>query len=170
MIYCSCGGQKNCYKCDGKGWIDRTEADELKAIESNLPPVLSEYSKLPESSFENTYCGRRKPLTAQIYAATTEPRSTSAKSRKNHTSSLQILALLNEKKKTRKIKRKNGLTEHQSSKMAGLKRELANLIEGLPKAKDATEAVKLRIMEKERLILNLHIKAQKKAQKDTERG
>jgi hypothetical protein len=76
--YCTCGGQKNCFKCDGKGWIDELETGSpLDGSNINLPPVLKEHSKMSESDFEHVDFGRKRPLVTQAETVDSVPSSSS---------------------------------------------------------------------------------------------
>lgn len=189
MIYCSCGGQKTCFKCDGKGWIDEPEAG-AKDVVITFPPVLKEYSVMPEPSMEKINFGRRKPLIAQVKGNLSVPRSSSnieaARTKKRKlvkaTKKAETLEKLHELKQptARQLKDQKRsrtkdkvlgkpalsfLTSEQSCQLAEHERKLAKLIEVLPGAGDVAEKVELRIQDEKRAIRKLRIKARRINQK-----
>lgn len=191
MIYCSCGGQKSCFKCDGKGWIDELECERDEFV--NLPPVLKEYSNLPELNLEKIDFGRRKPLIAQVQQdGFSVPRSAAsiaaarAKKRKEARAArtAKTLEISNEPEETTvrqltntKVFSTNSevhgkpifslLTNEQTVQLAEQESKLAILIEILSGTGDVTEKVnvlmriKVLINEELRAIGKLHIKARK---------
>lgn len=191
MIYCTCGGQKTCFKCDGKGWIDEPEAGAEDAT-IVFPPVLEEYSRMPEPSTEKFDAGRKKPLIAQVKGGFSIPRSSSnmeavrLKARKLAKTARKTAALARpgepnqptaRQQKASGISRGKSkvlgkpvlsfLTDEQRSLFVEHERKLAKLIEVLPSAGDAAERVELRILDEKRAIRKLQSKARriKKKQK-----
>lgn len=182
MIYCTCGGQKTCFKCDGKGWIDEPEAgtEDARIV---FPPVLKEYSRMPEHRTEKFDAGRKKPLIAQVKGGFSIPRSSSnmeaarLKARKLAKAAKKAEATekLGECKRptvgqakaakppsARRISRKPAisfLSDEQRSQLVGHEKKLAKLMEVLPSAGEVTAKVELRIEEEKRAIRKLHIKA-----------
>ena len=176
MIYCSCGGQKTCFKCDGKGWIDdpKSEGDEIV----NLPPVLKVYSTIPEPSFEKIDSRRRKPLIAQVKQEhLSVPRSAAnieaarikirnaaraakrAKALEQRNESEQTTAkpLANTKVSCTDSEVYGGpvlsfLTDRQSIELAVHESKLAILIEVLSSTGDLTEKIRLLIDDEKRAI------------------
>jgi len=190
MIYCTCGGQKTCFKCDGKGWIDEPEVGFEDAIA--FPPVLKEYSRIPEPSTQKFDAGRKKPLIAQVKGGFSIPRSSSniegarLKARKLAKAAKKAEAMekLGELKQPtvrqekaakipgakRKLSRKPAisfLTDEQRSQLVEHEKKLAKLIEVLPSAGEVAAKVELRIEDEKRAIRKLYIKAHriKKKQK-----
>lgn len=185
MIYCSCGGQKTCFKCDGKGWIDDPKIEGEENV--NLPPVLKMYSTIPKSSQEKVDFGRRKPLVAQVkQEGLSVPRSAAnieaarVKMRKAAKAAKRAKALeqRNEPEQTTakplanaKVSRTNSevcgrpvlsfLTDKQSIELAEHESKLAILIELLSSTGDLTEKIRLLIDGEKRAIRKLHLKARK---------
>lgn len=193
MIYCTCGGQKTCFKCDGKGWIDEPEGG-IEDASIAFPPVLEEYSRMPEPSTEKFDAGRKKPLIAQVKGGFSIPRSSSnmeaarKKARKLVKEAKKAAALAMPEKpdeptatqqKASGISSGKGkrlgkpvlsfLTDEQRSMLVEHERKLAKLTEVLPGAGDAAEQVALRIQDEKRAIRKLQSKARriKKKQKAT---
>lgn len=191
MIYCTCGGQKTCFKCDGKGWIDEPEAGAEDAT-IVFPPVLEEYSRMPEPSTEKFDAGRKKPLIAQVKGGFSIPRSSSnmeaarKKARKLVKEAKKAAALampenpdepMATQQKALGISSGKGkrlgkpvlsfLTDEQRSLLVEHERKLAKLTEVLLGAGDAAEQVALRIQDEKRAIRKLQSKARriKKKQK-----
>lgn len=183
MIYCTCGGQKRCFKCDGKGWIDEQEAGAEDAS-IVFPPVLEEYSRMPEPSTQKFDAGRKKPLIAQVKGDFSIPRSSSniegarLKARKLAKAAKKAEAMekLGELKQPtvrqekaakipgakRKLSRKPAisfLTDEQRSQLVEHEKKLAKLMEVLPSAGEVAAKVELRIEDEKRAIRKLHIKA-----------
>lgn len=193
MIYCTCGGQKTCFKCDGKGWIDEPEAGAEDASVV-FPPVLEEYSRMPEPSTEKFDAGRKKPLIAQVKGGFSIPRSSSnmeaasLKARKLAKAAKKAAALAAPEKPDQPIatqQKASGishgkgkgpgksvlrfLTDEQRSLLVEHEQKLAKLTEVLPGAGDAADQVALRILDEKRAIRKLQSKARriKKKQKAT---
>lgn len=193
MIYCTCGGQKTCFKCDGKGWIDEPEGGDENA-NIVFPPVLEEYSRMPEPSKEKFDAGRKKPLIAQVKGGFSIPRSSSnmeaarKKARKLAKAAKKAAALAIAGEPTQPTARQQKaagiyrgkskalgkpalsfLTDEQRCLLVEHERKLAKLIEVLPGAGDAAEQVTLRIQDEKRAIRKLQSKARriKKKQKAT---
>lgn len=182
MIYCTCGGQKTCFKCDGKGWIDEPEAGAEDAIA--FPPVLQEYSRVPEASTQKFDAGRKKSLIAQVKSDFSIPRSSSniegarLKARKlaKAAKKAEAIETLGELKPQtvrqenaakplgtkRRIARKPAicfLTDEQRAQLVEHEKKLAKLMEVLPSAGEVAAKVELRIEDEKRAIRKLHIKA-----------
>lgn len=183
MIYCTCGGQKTCFKCDGKGWIDEPEGG-IEDASIAFPPVLEEYSRMPEPSTEKFDAGRKKPLIAQVKGGFSIPRSSSnmeaarKKARKlvKEAKKAKAIEKLGELKSQtvrqekaakplgtkRRIARKPAiffLTDEQRSQLVEHEKKLAKLMEVLPSAGEVAAKVELRIEDEKRAIRKLHIKA-----------
>lgn len=186
MIYCTCGGQKRCFKCDGKGWIDEPETHTADS-RIPLPPVLKDYSCMPRSSTEKNDAGRKKPLISQVKeGGFSIPRSSSnmeairLKARKLAKAARKSASLDTPEKPEQSLakeKRATGIprfkniapgkpaigfrTDAQSSVLVEHERELAELIKVLASTRDTMEQIKLRILEKKRAIRKLKIKARR---------
>lgn len=196
MIYCTCGGQKTCFKCDGKGWIDEPEAGAEDAS-IVFPPVLEEYSRMPEPSTEKFDARRKKPLIAQVKGGFSIPRSSSnmeaasLKARKLAKAAKKAAGVAAAEKpdqptatqqKASGISRGKGkglgksvlrfLTDEQRFLLVEHEQKLAKLTEVLPGAGDAAEQVTLRIQDEKRAIRKLQSKARriKKKQKAASGG
>ncbi len=186
MIYCTCGGQKRCFKCDGKGWIDEPGTHTADSS-TPLPPVLKDYSSMPKSSTEKYDAGRKKPLISQVKeGGFSIPRSSSnmaalrLKARKLAKAARKSASpetpekpeqSVAKEKRTAGIPRFKGIaserpaiglrTDAQSSVLVEHERELAELIKVMTSTRDTMEQIELRILEKKRAIRKLKIKARR---------
>ncbi len=176
MIYCSCGGQKNCFKCDGKGWIDEPEVS-TKYPTIRFPPVLKEYSLIPDPTLEKIDFSRRKPLIAQVKPAGPVPRSSSnegakrAKIRKQKKAERKIerIEILNKTKLPTANKKSNPQEAHQPASLTNeqyhhleeYRRKSTKFIKALPRTGRVTKEAKIRIQDEGLEIREDQIKAQK---------
>ena len=189
MIYCSCGGQKNCYRCDGKGWIDdsETESSSTNAAKITLPPVRKELSRMPEPDYCKTDWGRIKPLIAKIKQATGVPRSSSnieaARAKKRKLAKLarkldsrpasQQFPSVERKTQTTSIKppgshgrvNERDLTDEQRALLFDHEREIENLTRLLQINKTSADYIQQKILEEKKAIRKIWIKARRAKRK-----
>ena len=189
MIYCSCGGQKNCYRCDGKGWIDDLVPDNSSrnAEKTALPPVRKELSRMPEPDLCKVDWGRTKPLVAEIKPAAGVPRSASnmevARAKKRKLTKLarkpdmgavsqQLPAIhAGKKEKSLKVPRSHGrvnekdLTDEQQTLLAKHEQKMVGLTKLLQINNTAVDYIQQKILEEKKAIRKIWIKARRAKRK-----